>query len=90
MSFADTTQLPPTSELYTGRQLSVRHPHLMNANRVAWALRNRERNGLDAAGAVFESPCGVLMVHEPKFLTWFLGLTSRAKPRRLRRRGGES
>jgi hypothetical protein len=76
--------LPPTSELYTGRQLAARHHHLLNEHRVAWALRNRRKNGLSTAGAVFESPCGTLLVHETAFLTWFLGLSSRAKPRRLR------
>jgi hypothetical protein len=77
--------LPPTSELYTRHQLTERHPHLLSDSRVVWALRNRKRNGLTAAGAVFDSPCGQLLVHEPAFLTWFLGLAGRSKPRATRR-----
>jgi hypothetical protein len=57
----------------------------LNDHRVAWALRNRRKNGLAAAGAVFESACGELLIHEPAFLRYFLGLTGRAKPRALRR-----
>ncbi len=86
MSVVNTNALPPTSELYTGRQLAERHQHLLNAHRVAWALRNRDSNGLTKSRAVFESPCGTLLVHEPKFLEWFLGLAGQAKPRRLRTR----
>jgi hypothetical protein len=59
-------------------------PNLLNLHRVAWALRNRHTNGLFAAGAVFDSPCGELLVHEPTFLAWFLGLAGRSKPRRTR------
>jgi hypothetical protein len=77
--------LPPTSELFTSRQLAHRHPHLLSEHRLAWATRHRQKNGLTATGAVFESPCGELLLHEPKFLAWFLGLSSRAKPRRLRK-----
>ena len=77
--------LPPTSELYTRRQLAERHPHLLNEHRVTWALRNRHRNGLNTAGAVFDSPCGELLIREPTFLAWFLGLAGRAKPRATRR-----
>jgi hypothetical protein len=77
--------LPPTSELFTSRPLIDRHPHLLNPSRVAWALRNRESNGLTKSRAVFESPCGELLIHEPRFLEWFLGLTGRTKPRRLRK-----
>jgi hypothetical protein len=84
MSLAEIA-LPPTTELYTRRQLTERHPHLLNDHRVTWALRHRRLNGLNAAGAVFESPCGELLIREPAFLAWFLGLTSRAKPRRVRR-----
>jgi hypothetical protein len=76
--------LPPTSELYTGRQLAARHQNLLNKHRVAWALRHRRKNGLTNSNAVFESPCGELLIHEPAFLAWFLGLSNRAKPRRLR------
>jgi len=77
---AANTALPPTSELFTQRQLAERHSHLLNHNRIIWAVRNRADNGLKAAGAVFESPCG-----EPAFLRWFLGLSGRAKPRSPRR-----
>jgi hypothetical protein len=76
---------PPTSELFPARQLIARHAHLLNEHRVAWALRQRRRNGLAKAGAIYESPCGELLIHEPAFLEWFLGLNGRGKPRRLRR-----
>jgi hypothetical protein len=72
-------------ELYPRRQLTERHPDLLPENRVAWALRNRRKNGLNTAGAVFDSPCGELLIHEPRFLAWFLGLAGRAKPRSPRR-----
>jgi hypothetical protein len=75
--------LPPTTELVTKAQLVARHPHLLSANRVAWALRRRALNGL--AGAVFDSPCGELLIHEPSFVAWLLGLGGRAKPRGTRR-----
>jgi hypothetical protein len=83
---SEPPSLPPTSELFNRRTLAQRHPHLLNDSRVAWALRNRNRNGLTAAGAVFDSPCGELFVHEPAFLTWLLGLTGRSKPRAKRRK----
>lgn len=76
--------LPPTSELFASRPLIDRHPHLLNPHRLAWALRNRESNGLTKSRAVFDSPCGELLIHEPKFLEWFLGLSGRSKPRRER------
>jgi hypothetical protein len=76
--------LPPMSELYTSRQMTARHQHLLSEHRVAWALRHRRINGLSTSGAVFDSPCGELLIHEPAFLAWFLGLSNRAKPRRLR------
>jgi hypothetical protein len=81
---ATTQSLPPMSELFTSRQLAQRHPHLLSEHRLAWATRHRQKNGLTAAGAVFKSPCGELLLHEPTCLAWFLGLSSRAKPRRLR------
>jgi hypothetical protein len=86
---ATTPSLPPMSELYTSHQLSGRHQHLLSEHRVAWALRHRRDNGLSAAGAVFDSPCGKLLIHEPAFLAWFLGLSNRAKPRRLRTKVSE-
>jgi hypothetical protein len=47
-------------------------------------LRNRSTNGLSAC-AVFESPCGELLVRKPAFLAWFLGWLGahfeRKKPR---------
>jgi len=78
--------LPPTTELVTKAQLVTRHPHLLSANRVTWALGCRAENGL--AAAVFVSPCGELLIHEPSFLAWFLGLSGRTKPRAGRRGGG--
>ncbi len=82
----DTNTTPPTSELYTRRQLVARHEHLLSESRVIWLLRHRHRNGLAQAGAVFESSCGQLLIHEPAFLRHFLGLTGRAKPRAARKR----
>ena len=77
--------VPPTTELVTKAQLVARHPHLLSVNRVAWALRCRAVNGL--SDAIFDSPCGELLIHEPSFLAWFLGLSGRAKPRAGRRGG---
>lgn len=77
---------PPTTELFTQRQLAERHPHLLNHNRIVWAVRHRRKNGLSTVGAVFDSPCGELLIHEPAFIRWFLGLAGRAKPRAPRRR----
>jgi hypothetical protein len=71
--------VPPTTELVTKAQLIARHSHLLSANRVAWALRRRAVNGL--SDAVFESTCGALLIHEPSFLAWFLGLSGRARRR---------
>lgn len=82
--------LPPTTELFPRRQLAERHPHLLNVNRLTWALRNRDRNGLKAAGAVFETPYGEILIREPAFLAWFLGLAGRSKPRRVRRATGRA
>src|SRR5579871_5400056 len=65
--------VPPMTELV------AKHPHLLSANRVAWALRRRAVNGL--SDAVFESPCAELLIHEPSFLAWFLGLSGRAQRR---------
>jgi hypothetical protein len=78
--------LPPTTELFNQRQLAERHPHILNYNRIVWAVRHRHKNGLNTVGAVFDSPCGELLIHEPAFLAWFLGLTGRGKPRRPRTR----
>lgn len=82
---AAPASVPPTKELVTKAQLVAKHPHLLSANRVTWALRCRAVNGLSAA--VFDSPCGQLLIHEPAFLAWFLGLSGRAKPRAMGRRG---
>jgi hypothetical protein len=86
LSATAPSKTPPTSELFNSRQLIERHPHLLNDSRVQWQLRHRKTNGLTAAGAVFESTCGEVLIHEPKYLEWFLGLSKRAKPRRLRTR----
>jgi hypothetical protein len=77
---------PPMHEVFNQVKLVERHPDHLTRSRVAWAVRNREDNGLDELGAVFESPCGELLIHEPAFLRWYLGLTGRGKPRALRRR----
>ena len=77
--------VPPMTELVTKTQLDAKHPHLLSVNRLAWALRRRAVNGL--SDAVFDSPCGELLIHEPSFLAWFLGLSGRARPRAGRRGG---
>ena len=87
--------LPPTNELFPLKELVTRHPHLLNESRLKWALRNRSDNGLNAVGAVFETRGGELMIREPTFLAWFLGLSGRAKPRssygvRSKRSGNQS
>lgn len=74
--------IPPTSELFSKEAMVERHPNLLNSARIQWALRNRARNGL--SGVVYESKSGQLLVHEPEFLRWYLGLTGRAKPRASR------
>lgn len=71
--------IPPTSELFGKRQLAERHPNLLTAARIEWALRRRDVNGLK--GVVYESRSGELVIHEPGFLAWYLGLEGRAKPR---------
>src|ERR1700689_4313985 len=74
--------IPATSELFSKEALVERHPNLLTYPRVQWALRNRARNGLSSA--VYESKSGQLLVHEPEFLRWYLGLTGRSKPRASR------
>lgn len=78
--------LPPTSELYSLRDMAARHPNLLTEARLKWALRNRKANGLDAIGAVFNSRGGELLVREPIFLAWWLGLSGRQSPRAPRRK----
>ncbi len=84
----NTRAIPPTSELYSRRALIERHPNLLSESRMFWALRNRAKNGL--AEAVYASKAGELLIHEPSFLRWFLGLSGRAKPRASPRRKGQS
>jgi hypothetical protein len=81
-------KLPPTTELFTIRALADRHPMLLSENRLRWAIRNRHLNGLATAGAIYESPVGEFILHEPSTLTWLLGLSGRAKPRRARKPTG--
>jgi len=76
--------VPPTSELFSRHDLVARHPTLLTEARIQWALRNRAHNGLE--GAVFESRGSELVIHEPAFLAWYLGLSGRAKPRAARRK----
>ena len=78
--------LPPTSELFTLIKLAERNPVLLSEDRLRWAARNRKTNGLMEAGAIFESAVGELIFHEPSTIGWLLGLSGRAKPRRLRKR----
>ncbi|MGO8977217.1 MAG: hypothetical protein ACLQNV_27295 [Steroidobacteraceae bacterium] len=82
--------VPPTSELFPQAALVERHPTILFRARVQWALRNRFKNGLADAGAVFESKGGEVLIHEPAFLRWFLGLSGRSKPRAPRRKRRQS
>jgi hypothetical protein len=79
------TTPPPASEIFNRHQLAARHPTLLSENCLVWALRNRHSNGLEDAGAIFEARSGELLIHEPPFLAWFLGLVGRSKPRRSRK-----
>ncbi len=83
-------ELPPLTEIFSRSQFIQRHPGLFNKGRLDWAVRNRDQNGLTAARAVYESPVGEILIHEPPFLRWFLGLSGRGKPRALRHRGRAS
>lgn len=76
--------IPPTSELFSKTQLVERHPKLLNRYRVDWAVRHRDRNGL--ADYVFETRSCELLIHEPGFLSWYLGLSGLAKPEARRNR----
>jgi hypothetical protein len=80
--------VPPTSELFSQGPLVERHPTILSKSRLQWAIRNRHKNGL--AEAVFESRGGEVLIHEPTFLRWFLGLAGRAKPRAARRKRRKS
>ena len=82
----NASAIPPTSELFGVRQLVTRHPNLLTEPRLKWALRNRKENGLDAIGAVFDSKGGELLIREPTFIAWWLGLSGRHTPRGPRRR----
>jgi hypothetical protein len=68
----------PTSELFSKEALVGRRPKLLTYPRAQWALRNRVRNGLSPAA--YESKSGQLLVREPEFLRWYIGLTGRSKP----------
>jgi hypothetical protein len=78
--------VPPTSELFSKAQLVERHSHLFTPARVEWAVRFRESNGLK--DFVYESKSGELVIHEPGFILWYLGLAGRSKPRKPRRQRG--
>lgn len=78
--------IPNTAELFGLRDLAARHPNLLSEARLKWAIRNRNANGLDAARIVFETKGGELVVHEPAFLQWWLGLSGRHTPRAQRRK----
>lgn len=76
--------VPPTTELFNKHQIVERHPNLFTTSRIEWALRRRDVNGLK--GVIYESRSGELVLHEPGFLAWYLGLSGRAKPRSPRRK----
>lgn len=70
-----------TEHLFSKQDFVARHPNLLTLSRVNWALRHRRDNGLDGVRGVYESLSGVLLIDEPAFLRWWLGLEGRAKPR---------
>jgi hypothetical protein len=45
-------EIPPTTELFPIIDLVERHKSLLTESKVRWAVRNRIRNGLTAAGGV--------------------------------------
>jgi len=71
--------MPPSTELYALRELAARHPNILTLNRVTWAVRQRHTNGLSRI--VFKTRSGEVVIHEPGFIAWYLGLAGRAKPR---------
>lgn len=77
-------ELPPSHELFDIRELAARHPHFLSDSRIRWALRNRFRNGLASVDAVFQSRSGQLLIREPAFISWWLRLDGRSKPRASR------
>jgi hypothetical protein len=79
------TRLPPPAEIFSLKAMAERNPTLLPESRLRWMARNRTRNGLQAAGAIFDSPAGELLFHEPTTIAWLLGLTGRAKPRSCRK-----
>jgi hypothetical protein len=85
MQVLQSVSLPPTAELFSIQELAERHPNLLSEQRLKWAMRNRHQNGLIATGAVFQSRNGTLLIREPAFLAWWLGLSGRSRPRAARR-----
>ena len=69
-----TPTTPATSELYNSRQLAGRHPHLLNEHRVAWAVRNRQKNGLRH----WENPRDVLLTLQPEQFEFLIAALYRA------------
>lgn len=82
--------LPHANNLFPAAKFAERHPNLLNANRVAWAVRHRRVNGLAECGGTFESPLNQVLINEPAFLAWLVGLAGRKKPRSARRRARAS
>ena len=77
--------VPPAAEVFPLKTIELRHPELLQENRLRWAWRNRKSNGLLSCGAAIESPVGEILFHEPSLLRWLFGLAGRAKPRSTRR-----
>ena len=44
---------------------------LKNRNALYWQIRNRQRNGLDDASAVFKGKDGQWWINKPAYLAWF-------------------
>jgi len=81
--------IPPLSELFSKEALVERHPNLLTHPRIPRASRTRATDGLSSV--VYESMSGQVLVHEPGFLRWYLGLTGRSTtrvPHSRQQRGG--
>ena len=83
MSTNTSQALPPTEALLTRADLLAKHPTLLTPNRLKWALRNRKHNGLEKSGAIIESPLGVLLIHQYKFLEWVCGKRGLRRSRKV-------
>ena len=60
-------------DVVSPEQLVAENPDTMNKGHLEWLLRNRERNGLSACGAVLKAGRGgKLKLIRPLFAKWYL------------------